>query len=166
MMNDLAIYEEKQTMKLWWVWLITFALTAFMWYSAIMQLIFNKPVGTNPGSDSFMLIFWILFGILFPLFIITFDLLITVDNDKIYISSTNRIIFNRTILLNDIEEVSIKTYNPFAEYGGWGNRGFKKNKAYTIDGNKGLMLLLKDGSKVLIGTKKPDEFLQAVKSVI
>ena len=54
-------YIDKQPFSLWWVWLIVVSLTVFMWYSAIMQLVFDTPIGTNPGSDTFIFIFWIIF---------------------------------------------------------------------------------------------------------
>ncbi|HJW17491.1 MAG TPA: hypothetical protein VJ499_10245 [Flavisolibacter sp.] len=64
----------------------------------------------------------------------------------------------------DITEVYIREYNALYEYGGWGIRfglmGIKYGqggKAYIISGNQGIQLEMKDGTKVLIGTQKPDE---------
>lgn len=53
----------------------------------------------------------------------------------------------------------VRTYEPIAEYGGWGLRLglFGRGKAYNIVGNKGIQLVFTDGSKLLIGTQKPDE---------
>ncbi|MCK5848696.1 MAG: hypothetical protein KAH01_05815 [Caldisericia bacterium] len=166
MNSEELIYEDNQHLNMWWVWLIVILLTIFMWYSAIMQLIFNTPIGTNPGSDTFIFIFWLLFGVLFPIFIATCNMLIKVDNKCIKIVSGNRLLFNRTIMLNNISKAEIKTYNPLKEYGGWGNRGFGKNKAYTVSGNRGLQLTLIDESKVLIGSNDPESLLEIIKTMI
>ena len=52
------------------------------------------------------------------------------------------------------------------EYGGWGNRGFSSNKAYTVGGNRGVQLRLVDGSKVLIGSNEPELLLESFKPLI
>ncbi len=54
-----------------------------------------------------------------------------------------------------IEKYEIRTYNPMREYGGYGvKRRFKYGQSYTISGNVGLQLYLKNGKKLLIGTHK------------
>jgi hypothetical protein len=59
----------------------------------------------------------------------------------------------------DIASVSLQTYKPIRDYGGWGLRYSKKNgKAYTVKGNVGLVILLTSGKKVLIGTSQPDKW--------
>ncbi len=56
-----------------------------------------------------------------------------------------------------IEKIEVVTYNPLSEYGGWGLRGFKNNRAYNVSGNKGLRIFFKDDKKLLIGTLKDEE---------
>lgn len=59
----------------------------------------------------------------------------------------------------NIQSISIRKYSPLIEYGGYGIRYklFKRDKAYNISGNIGIQLLMKDGSNILIGTKKQNE---------
>jgi len=159
-----TLYNEKQTMRMWWVWLIVVSIAVFMWWGAYVQLVQGVPFGTRPPNNTFMLVFWILFGIIFPLFMYTTDLLITVDNEAVKLSSTNRIIFNRRIPISSIKNASIKEYNPLVDYGGWGNRGFGKKKAYTMDGTIGVLFALHDGSSILVGTRNPESFLLAVQN--
>ena len=47
-------------------------------------------------------------------------------------------------------------YNALLEYGGWGVRVSPLGMAF-IAGNTGVQLVLKDGSKVLIGTNQVEE---------
>src|SRR6476469_5927452 len=72
----------------------------------------------------------------------------------------------------DISEAYIREYSALLEYGGWGIRfglmGIKYGKggkAYTLSGNQGLQLVMKDGSKILIGTQKPDELIAILKKL-
>jgi hypothetical protein len=64
-----------------------------------------------------------------------------------------------------LAEVKVREYRPLAEYGGWGVRGFGKNRALNVSGNFGLQLVMKDGAKMLIGTQKPQELEDFLKSL-
>lgn len=53
------------------------------------------------------------------------------------------------------------------DYGGWGFRFglFGKGRALNVSGNKGIQLVLTDGTRLLIGTNKPDEARQALQLI-
>jgi hypothetical protein len=59
----------------------------------------------------------------------------------------------------------VRTYQPLKEYGGWGLKGTSKNRAYNMSGKEGLQLELKDGRRVLIGTRKPADIEVALKLI-
>ncbi len=164
MKNTFIEFEEKQWLNQWWVWLIVIAASVGAWYTAYIQLIENIPVGTNPASDLGVVLIWIGFGILFPVFMITSNMHTIVDQDGIHLSSANRIFIRRFIPFENIQRVHIRTCNPILEYGGWGNRGLGRKKAYLIHGNVGLHLVLKNGATIFIGSDNPEEFLSAVQS--
>lgn len=65
----------------------------------------------------------------------------------------------------DLEQLFVRQYEPIREYGGWGIRGGKHNRAYNISGNQGLQLIFKDKKRVLIGTKRPDELAALLASL-
>ena len=52
------------------------------------------------------------------------------------------------------------------EYGGWGIKGKRHKKAYTVSGNYGIQFLLKNGKMIMIGTQKPKGFAKAIKDKI
>ncbi len=58
-----------------------------------------------------------------------------------------------------IEDVQIQKYS-LLDYGGWGYRIGPKGTAYTVKGKYGLQIHFKDGSKVLVGTQRPEEVQQ------
>ena len=95
---------------------------------------------------------------------ITSNMHTIVDQDGIHLSSANCIFIRRFIPFDNIQQVHIRTCNPILEYGGWGNRGLGKKKAYLIHGNVGLHLVLKNGATIFIGSDNPEEFLSAVQS--
>ena len=50
------------------------------------------------------------------------------------------------------------------EFGGWGIRVAGDGRAYNAYGNQGVQLILTDGSRILIGTQRPDELLGALRT--
>ena len=55
---------------------------------------------------------------------------------------------------SEIESIEARKYRPIFEYGGWGIRGFRKNRAYNVSGSEGLQLVFKDGKRLLIGSQQ------------
>jgi hypothetical protein len=66
-----------------------------------------------------------------------------------------------------LKKIYIRKYRPILEYGGWGLRLqlFRKGKAYTVSGNKGLQLEFVNNKKLLIGTKKAEELTEILKQL-
>ncbi len=61
----------------------------------------------------------------------------------------------KEIQWDEIESAEVRKYKALFEYGGWGIKGWtSKNRAYNVDGNIGIQFYLKNGQKVLIGTKQ------------
>jgi hypothetical protein len=63
-----------------------------------------------------------------------------------------------------IQSAEARTYRPIREYGGWGIRGRGRNRAYNVRGDRGVQLVLTDGSRVLIGSAKADQLAEAIRS--
>ena len=68
----------------------------------------------------------------------------------------------RTIAREDIDKAYIRQYSPLHEYGGWGYRVGPNGKAYNAMGEMGLQLELRDGSRILIGTQRPEQLRQVI----
>jgi hypothetical protein len=51
------------------------------------------------------------------------------------------------------------------EYGGWGIKGWSfKSVAYNISGDRGVQLTLRDGRRIMLGSRRPDELAQAIET--
>lgn len=68
----------------------------------------------------------------------------------------------RELSKKEIDKLEIRTYRPLQEYGGWGNRRGKSGRAFTIKGNQGLQLTLRNGDKILLGTSMPDDIRKVI----
>lgn len=70
--------------------------------------------------------------------------------------------YTKRILIADIATAEAKQYNPIMEYGGWGIRGFGRKRALNMRGNLGVLLTLRDGATILVGSARPDLLAQAI----
>ncbi len=61
----------------------------------------------------------------------------------------------------DIVEAKVVEYNALKEYGGWGIKGFPTN-ALCTRGNLGVLIKLKNGRTMLVGSQHPDQLLKAL----
>ncbi|MEP2131112.1 MAG: hypothetical protein ABJ333_18385 [Algoriphagus sp.] len=62
-----------------------------------------------------------------------------------------------------IKSITVIKYSPIADYGGWGIKGNKTTKAYSVIGEDGLLMDVGEKKKIMIGTMKSKElsdFLQ------
>lgn len=157
-------FTETQKFKQWWLWLLLIALNLHFGYGMYQQFYLGKPYGTNPSSDSGLIIFSCIPLGIFILFIVM-RLDTTVDKQGISYRFFPFQIKYRTKKWTEIKKAYIRKYKPISEYGGWGIRfGWGKNigGAYNVSGNKGLQLELKNGKKILFGTQHPEELEQVV----
>jgi hypothetical protein len=63
----------------------------------------------------------------------------------------------RRIFKSEIKSARVRKYSPLREFGGWGYRIGPAGKAFNMQGDMGLQLEMKDGDRLLIGTRKPEE---------
>ncbi len=64
--------------------------------------------------------------------------------------------------LDDVVRAEAVEYRPVRDYGGWGLRGFGRRRAVSARGNRGVLLVRRDGSTVLVGSKDPRKLLAAL----
>ena len=155
-------FRETQPMnRVAWVMFFVVALAALMWYTLIMQVFMGQQVGTSPGPDWMVILFWLLFGIFFPLAFYFLQMEVIVDPQAVRIKYKPFV--NRTIPLAEITDCAARTYNPVREYGGWGIRGMMGSKrAYTTTGIEGVELTLRDGEQIMIGSQHAELLAKAI----
>ncbi|KON26466.1 hypothetical protein AC481_07150 [miscellaneous Crenarchaeota group archaeon SMTZ-80] len=160
-----VIFHEVQQFSQVWLWLLILFITGIFWYGIIQQIIYHMPLGRNPAPDLILLIFWLFFGIFFPLFFYSIKLVTEVRGDGLYIRFFPFHFSFRRILLKDIKRHEVRTYSPIREHGGWGIRYGLKGKAYNVCGNRGVQLEFVNGKRLLIGSQRSEEFVNALDRV-
>jgi hypothetical protein len=166
------IFKEIQKFKQPWVWvlligtgLITIGVFGFGIYRQIFQGI---KFGNHPMSDRGLIIGFCLVLLLNISLFLLFGLSkLTTVIDKIGIEyrffpfhSSPRLIY-----WDMIEKYMVIKYDPLKDYGGWGIKYSKHVKAYTLSGDKGLLLYLKSGKRILIGTQKDLELMNFLSKI-
>ena len=66
------------------------------------------------------------------------------------------------VALSDIARAQAVVYRPVRDYGGWGIRGFGNRRAWNARGDRGVLLVRRDGSTLLIGSQRSRELLSAL----
>ncbi len=163
----MLVFSEKQKFRQWWIWLALVAVTGFMVYGIYQQTILKKPFGNNPVNDTVLILVSLVPLIILVLFM--FSELETEISDR----GVSYKFFpfhwkSRTIVWEDIEKAFIRKYRPIMEYGGWGLRLgiFGNGRLLSVSGNMGLQLILKNGKRLLLGTRKPEEVDQVIKRLM
>ncbi|MCE7058059.1 hypothetical protein LZF95_25480 [Algoriphagus sp. AGSA1] len=58
---------------------------------------------------------------------------------------------------SQIKNWEVIHYQPLIDYGGWGIKGNKTTKAYSVLGSEGLLLDVGEKKRIMIGTMRPKE---------
>jgi hypothetical protein len=72
-------------------------------------------------------------------------------------------LYRRAVSISGIKHYAVVEYRPILDYGGWGIRaGRDGERVLNARGNRGVRLELADGSKLLIGSQRPEELAETV----
>lgn len=162
-MNTRVIYEERSSWP-WWVhplvW-VTFLAAVF----PLVELA-RGNVGSGEGAMPFSVVVLCLLiglGIPFLFYCLMGDLRTRVTEEGIKLSWGFAEVIRKELPIEGIEAAEAVTYSPIGDFGGWGIRmGGNKKRAWTVSGNRALLLHLSDGTRFYVGSAKPERILQWV----
>lgn len=159
-----SVYREEQNFGRW-----VYALMALMvaFGAAIALIAKEKAQDAAAGSgNSLEVSVVLLVSVLLPTILIVGVLRMTTEVDP----TTIRVwfgwvpTFHRSIDLTGVERVESVRYRPLAECGGWGIRyGPGGERVYNARGDLGVRLFFRDGTRILIGSQRPDELAEAIR---
>jgi len=72
----------------------------------------------------------------------------------------------KTVPLETIEAVESVQYRPIREFGGWGIRGFGGRQAWTIRGDRAVVLHLEDERRLYLGCENPNRMQERIQTAI
>lgn len=141
-------YEERQY----------FRSNAMIWPAIIGMFIAFLTVVLNSSSTGSewigVLIFSVVFVVVAPLLLFA-SLHLRIEKEGLLIRYFPFHLKPFLINWTEVDRIELRKYSPLREYGGWGLKGTKLNRAYNVAGDMGLQIYLKDGKKILVGTSNP-----------
>jgi len=163
------LFEEKQRYTQWWLWLIIVSaaviVTGVFMNAVYVQLVTGNPWGDKPLSDDALIVYALfMISCMIIMLLIFFNsvLEITVDRSGVSYRYFPLIRSWRRIDRENIQAYELKKYY----LQGYGiKRDLRGNKTINVKGNTGVELVMFDGIKLVLGTQKPDEFLNALKKM-
>lgn len=169
--EKVLFFEEERFNQKWNLFLITpvcVGFILFQFYSLYSQLVWKKPVGSDPLSDTWLIImsFLVIPLMIFLIWLFSVTkLTVQVDKEKIFIQFYPMI--KREVLISDINSFEIKEFNPVIDFGGWGLRYSIrwKTTGYIMKGKVGVHIHLKNGKNLLISSERANELYRILKEI-
>lgn len=154
-MSTEVLFTEQQRFRQWWLWLIVSGVAGIAVVSTVKRIMDHAY---HPGNYIALLILpgiMVLFAVLF--FLCRLDTIIKSDGIDVRFYPFH--LRFKHYPWSSITKAYTRLYAPLTEYGGWGLRFgvFGKGTAFNVSGNMGLQLEFINGSKLLIGTRKPEQ---------
>jgi hypothetical protein len=76
-------------------------------------------------------------------------------------------VYRRVVSVDAIRRLEVVTYRPIADYGGWGIRhGRDGERVLSARGDRGVRIELSDGTRLLIGSQRPEELALALEGAM
>lgn len=169
-----VLFTEEQRNTQWWLWLLLAAafLAVLIPFSIgiYQQLVLGEPWGDQPASDTGLVLTGLFSNLVMlgVLLLVRFSRLNTkITTQSIYVQYWPLMRKWKKITPAEIGSYELRTYRAKREYGGHGiRRRLRSGRAYTIMGNMGLQLYLKNEKKILIGTQRKQAIEYAMRKLM
>lgn len=159
-----ALYREEQNFG-WWV----YALLAAMASVGIVAALWVGPSepGADPAGPGAEIPLVLAVGLILPSVLVVGVLRMTTE-----VTPTDLRVwfgwiptYRRIVAVGDIQSLEVVRYRPIRDCGGWGVRvGRDGERVLNARGDRGVRLQLTDGSRLLIGSQRPDDLARAIEA--
>ena len=154
------LFKEEQRFTQWWLWLLLIGIGVIPLYGIYNQLILGNVVGSKPMSNLGVIIFSVfvfLVIILFKLIKLKTEISNTELKLKFFPFLSKTVKWDEVVSANIVDKGFV---------GGWGVRIWTSyGTVYNVKGKKGLAIVLKDGSKFLVGTQNENDLKNVIKEI-
>jgi hypothetical protein len=155
------LFREVQRFRQWFFWIPVLVVTGIIWRQFAEQVVLGRVQGNDPIPTWVAWVLVIAFGLGLPVFALVVRLVTEVRPGSL---SVRLIPFRaKRVLVQEMRCAGVRRYSPLREFGGWGIRIGRDGRAYSAYGNQGVQLTLAGGSRILIGTQRPEELLAALR---
>lgn len=164
--NGHALFTETQRFDQLWAraaCVIIFTVCAYMMYQMGSGWR-ESPACARPPLIVFALVMLVLgLGMAVTTGMLLGSMTTVIDHQQVRV---RMLFFTRSFPLHAVTAFSPVTYSALGEYGGWGFKrkfGDRSTMAYTTSGDRGVMLELSDGRKILVGSKQTEALEHALR---
>jgi hypothetical protein len=163
-----VVYREEQNFA-WWVYVIVGLVEALGWMTLFLLL---QNVRNLTSPESIPALAAMLFTgvvLVVPLFLLVGLLRMTTEVrlGDLLVWFGWLPIYRRVVSIVDIQRVEVVNYRPLADFGGWGiRRGRDGIRLLSARGTRGVRLDLTDGSRMIIGSQRPEELAVAIEQAM
>jgi hypothetical protein len=154
-----VLFHETQWYQPRWLWVLVLGTAGAVWYWAI-----HRHWNDHFVADFIFAFWWAALGLLGPAFLLSYRQITEVRVDGIYVKRSP---FSRAadvIRFSQFYRYQPRVCSPIYSAGGWGIGQGWQGKAYNMGGSHGLELCLVGGGRVLIGSCKMRQLLDALHS--
>lgn len=162
-----AIYREEQSFA-WWIYATLCALGVLSWIVLVLARGGHPGEGVVARSASLDISLFAL-GLGLPL-LLTIGVLrmtteVTPTDLRIWFGWVPT--YRQAIFLSSVRRVEVVRYRPIADYGFWGvRRGPDGERVFHARGDRGVRLHLTDGSRILVGSQRPEELAAVIEKAL
>jgi hypothetical protein len=149
-------FEEKQSLGKTWV------IIPALLFAIVLFSLAGYYVEIDPEKSASFLLGGIISGIVLA-FIWIIHLKSEINATGIHYQFLPFHFKAHTIPWDEIQLAEVCSYKPLREFGGWGIKYGYNSKAFTISGNEGICITLKNKKIILIGTKESERAANAIK---
>lgn len=161
-----AQYEERSGWP-WWLHGLILLCVGAAWGPALPSLLGGGGDGSEAMSFE-VAVLCVLLGVAIPAFLYGLfgQLRVRLMQEEVDISWGLSEVVRKKISYAKIQKAEAVTYRPIGDFMGWGIRmGMGKKLAWTIRGNRALLLHLEDGTRFYLGSNHPERLLLQLQAV-
>ncbi len=157
------LFREVQQFRQGWIWFVLVCSSLAALYAAMLPFFLEQSWEENTTLNIILIGFGIVFGICFPILFYSTKLVTEVRTNGLYISFYPLLFKRVQIPFEAVVKSEAVHYHPLRDYGGWGIRYGPEGKAFNVSGDRGVLLELKNGEKILIGSHQPEQLASLLK---
>jgi hypothetical protein len=160
-----AIYREEQRFG-WWVYALLVVMIGMAWAIFEGRGMVRPGIFGQRAQQLFLAVSaGMALPIVFTLGVLRMTTVVTPSDVRVWFGFFPT--YKRSMSMASIARVEVVQYRPIADCGGWGIRvGRDGEKVLNARGNRGVRFHLIDGSRVLIGSQRPEELALAVEGAL
>jgi hypothetical protein len=158
------VYREEQNFD-WRVYAFIASAQVAVWLGLVWSYQSATPPMGHHVVSGIELAVGVVFGVALPILIVVGLLRMTTEvgpaDVRVWFGWIPT--YRRIIPLGTIQRIEVVSYRPLVDYGGWGIRqGRDGVRVLNARGNRGVRIDLVDGTKLLIGSQRPEDLARAL----